>query len=153
MHAETTDDRASSSRSFLSWGCSSDLSERDRQRLRAFNRWLLGWSLSVGAAMVLLAKDGLIASPAFRWTLALLPDLLGIFAVLSYVRFLRHADELMRKVHLEAIALGFGAGLVFVLGYRLATEIGAPPLDGAEPAAIMLLFAGLGQWLGMRRYR
>jgi len=155
MHAEQSDLRSEPRRpwySWLSWGCSGDLSERDRRNLRSFNFWIITWSFTVACGMVLLKHD-LIGNTAVRWTLALVPDVLGVVAVLSYMRFLRHADELVRKVHLEAIALGFGAGLVFILGYRLAAQVGAPPLDGSEPAAVMLVCAGLGQLLGMRRYR
>lgn len=152
MNAGQTDTRPESRRPWFSWGCHADLDERDRRNLRSFNRWIIAWTFTVGCGMVLLSKD-LISSTALRWALAVVPDFLGIVAVGTYVRFLRHADELVRKVHLEAIALGFGAGLVFVLGYRLLSLVGAPALDGTEPAVVMLLMAGVGQLLGMRRYR
>jgi len=152
MNMEQSDVRSEPRNSWFSWGCHGDLSDRDRRNLRSFNRWIIFWSFTVGCGMVLLNKE-LISNVSLRWIIAVVPDLLGVVALATYVRFIRHADELVRKIHLEAIALGFGAGLVFVLGYRLAAEIGAPPLDGSEPAAVMLFMAGIGQWLGMRRYR
>jgi hypothetical protein len=44
-------------------------------------------------------------------------SLLGIAWIGSYVRFLRMADELARKVHLEAMAVALGVG--FVAGFAL----------------------------------
>lgn len=70
----------------------------------------------------------------------------------SYVSFLRQADELLRKVHLEALAFAFGAGIVAMMGYRLCERLGAPKLDVNDAALVMLLCWLGGQWLGSRRY-
>jgi hypothetical protein len=153
MNAQNADVRTESRRSWLSWSCGAELTERDRKNLRSFNFWLLAWCFTMAFSLVLLSKDGLIEGPAIRWAMALVPDVLGVFAVATYVRFIRHADELVRKIHLEAIALGFGAGLVFVMGYTLAELAGAPELETAWLASVMLFAAGIGQLMGTRRYR
>ena len=56
---------------------------------------------------------------AAAWSVAILPDALGIGALLAYVRFLQRADELMQRIQLEGLALGFGVGVVFATGYQL----------------------------------
>jgi hypothetical protein len=83
---------------------------------------------------------------------ALLPTLLGAAVVWSYVTFIRRADELLRKIHLEALALGFGAGVVFMLGYRLFERAGAPELDVSDPILVMMLVFTAAQLLLNRRY-
>ena len=79
--------------------------------------------------------------------------MLGVVACARYVRFLRRADELLRQIQLEGLALGFGAGMVFMFGYALAERAGAPPLDVADPLLPMAGCWVLGQWLATRRYR
>ncbi|HEX2059549.1 MAG TPA: hypothetical protein VHK90_02310, partial [Thermoanaerobaculia bacterium] len=73
-------------------------------------------------------------------------------AARAYVMFLRGADELLRKIQLEALALAFGAGGVFMIGWRLCERLGAPKLDVNDPFVVMAVVWGLGQWLGFRRY-
>jgi hypothetical protein len=66
--------------------------------------------------------------------------------------FLRDADELLRRIETEALALGFGAGAVVGLVYPLLEKLGAPALGGHATLLAMMLSWGLGSWLGMRRY-
>jgi len=153
MHAKQTETEPESSRPWFSWGCHGSLSERDRRNLRRYNAWVVAFALAFVTAVALLTKPSLGEAAAGAWIVALVPDVLGVMAVRAYVRFLREADELVRKIHLEATALGFGTGVVFILGYSLAELAGAPALDMPIPAAVMLAMAGIGQWLGMRRYR
>ena len=53
---------------------------------------------------------------------------------------------------MPALALGFGAGLVGMFGYRLLERAGAPTMDVSDPALIMVIFWAVGQWFGLRRY-
>jgi hypothetical protein len=155
MHIEQTETGSESRRSWfswLSWGCGG-LSELDRRNLRRYNAWALIFALGFMASIVLLATTSLTETAVVAWTVALVPDVLGVMAVRAYVRFLREADELVRKIHLEATALGFGAGVVFILGYSAAEQAGAPELEPSIAAAFMLVMAGIGQWLAGRRYR
>ena len=153
MNAERTEMETEPRRPWFSWGCHGFLSERDRRNLRRYNAWVFAFALAFVTSVALLTKTSLGEAAAVAWIVALVPDVLGVMAVRAYVRFLREADELVRKIHLEATALGFGAGVVFILGYSLAELAGAPALDTPIPAAVMLAMAGIGQWLGMRRYR
>jgi hypothetical protein len=73
-------------------------------------------------------------------------------SVLAFIRFLREADELLRKIQLEALGVAFGAGAVFALGYRLCERIGAPKLDVDDGFLLMMIFWTLGQYVGYRRY-
>lgn len=77
---------------------------------------------------------------------------LGVMTVRAYVRFLRNADELLRKIHLEALAIAFGTGAVFMPVYRLCERLGAPKLDSVDPLFVILLAWVFGQWFGGRRY-
>ncbi len=133
-------------------GCPGGMTELDRRNQRRFLRWVLIWGASyIGAAVVLVTLG--VRSGPMAWTAAGVPDLVGIGAIMVYLRFLRQADELLRRIQLESLALGFGAGVVFALGYRLFELAGAPKLDVDDPALVMLISWSFGQWLAMRRYR
>lgn len=71
--------------------------------------------------------------------------------ILGYRRFLREADELQRKIQLDALAISLGVALVGTATYKL-TE-GAGVVADADISNIILLISVtysaavlLGQW-------
>ena len=124
-------------------------SESDRRNQRWFIALLVAWALSfVGATRAL--RPGTLQSPT-SWLVAVAPVVLGLVAVFLYLRMLRGMDELMRRVQLEGLALGFGVGVVFVAGYGLLEFAGAPGW-GNKPLAVMLFAWAAGSMLAVRRY-
>lgn len=137
--------------SFWTHGCAEQYTQRDAENVRRFSAWLIAWTFSFGVATVLLGKQVVTALPV-AIPLATVPTLLGLATVRAFLKFLREADELVRKIQLEALAWGFGAGVVFMMGYRLFERIGASRLDVNDPFIVMALATGLGQWVARRRY-
>jgi hypothetical protein len=132
--------------------CAGMMTETDRRNSNRFTGWTFAWAVSfVGATLVL--KAGLVPEGAASWAVALAPDVLGVAALLAYVRFLRQTDELLRKIQLEGLAVGFGVGVVFAMGYRLLERAGAPGLDIDDPVLVMLFAWVVGQLVALRRYR
>lgn len=123
----------------------------DQRNLRNFNIFALT-AMSLFVAATILIGKGLIERGPIAWTLVGAAIVLMLLMVRSYMHFLRHADELLRKIQLEGLALGFGAGIVFMLGYRLFERMGAPKLDLADGVLPMVLFWAIGQYVGYRRY-
>lgn len=119
--------------------------------MRVFNAWLIAGMFSFCAATILLGEKILLRGP-LAWALAIVTIVLIALAVRSYMVFLRDADELLRKIQLEALALSFGAAAIFMLGWRLLERLGAPKLDVDDPFLVMAVVWGLGQWFGFRRY-
>jgi hypothetical protein len=134
-------------------GCASSgfYTARDARNLRRFNAWLLAAMLAYLSAAAALRWRASIPR-ALPWLLASLALLLAILAIHRYLIFLREADELLRRIQMEALALGFGAGAVFSLLYPLLEQLGAPELDRHATAVVMMLSWGAGSWLGTRRY-
>ncbi len=124
---------------------------RDRRNLRRFNLWAFIWMAGWIAATYLIRHQ--LAAGVAAYALVLLTAVLGILAMRSYVHFLRQADELLSKIQLEALALGFGAGAVFMVVYRLCERLGAPRLDASGPLMVMVVVWALSQLLVARRYR
>lgn len=132
--------------------CEGALSARDRRNSNRFVAWMAVWAASFVAAALVLER-GLVPQGVASWGVALAPTALGVGALLAYVHFLRRADELVRKVQLEGLAVGFGVGVVFSMGYRLLERAGAPTLDTSDPVLVMLVAWSVGQLVAWKRYR
>lgn len=124
---------------------------RDSTNQRRFNLWLAAAMLAYLAATAALRFRDAVPK-ALPWLLVGLAVVLAIPATRSYLVFLRGADELLRKIQTEALALGFGAGVAFALLYPLLERLGAPKLDAEITAVFMMLACGAGAWFGTRRY-
>ena len=124
----------------------------DRPTFARAMRWSMAWMGSYVAVTVLFKTHVLLPGGA-SYLLALLPSVLGVVGIWSYIRFLRDADGMQRKIQLEALALGFGAGSLAMMGYRLLERAGAPPIDPSDPFLVMIVFWGVGMRLATRRYR
>ena len=126
--------------------------ETDRRNRYRFLGWTIVWVAAFLAASWTLRSDAELAVPV-RWAIAIGPIVLGVPALLAYLRFLRTADELVRKIQLDGLAFGFCAGVFFGIGYRLLERVGAPEIDSAMTVAVMSIAWALGQYLASRRYR
>jgi len=138
-------------RPWWAWGACGDLTERDTRNMRRFSLLCLAWAILFAAATIALASGRLPAGP-LSVAVAVIPTLLALAVIWAYIVFLREADELQRKVHLEALAAGFGTGMVFMMGYRLLERIGAPKLDMNDPLLVMVMVWALWQAVAARRY-
>lgn len=128
------------------WGCADDLTPRDIANLRRFHLATFVWvPLVLLAVWVIRAEEApeVLVLP----TVALMIVVTGIVGVL-WARFLNGADELTRKLQLEAMAAGFLLGLGSVLTVPLmkaAVERLSGPgwageaLDFLEPSLVMPL--------------
>jgi hypothetical protein len=129
--------------------CGTKLDRRNQYRFAA---WTFAWSLSYVAASWTLKADLDLATPLV-WFLVAAPNLIAVVTVFAYLRFLRMADELLRKIQLEGLALGFAAGVLVTAGYQLAEAAGAPQLETDHIILTMVFGWTIGQLLGTWRYR
>jgi hypothetical protein len=123
---------------------------RDLRNYRVFGAWMLAACLAFSAATLLI--DGGFIPASVGWVMTAATAVLMLIATRSYVVFLRNADELLRKVHIEALALAFGVGLVAMMVYRLCERLGAPKLDVNDGGLVLVLVWIAGQLFGGRRY-
>ncbi len=82
-----------------------------------------------------------------------LPLIASIFAGYVYVVFVRNADDLMRQIHVEALAVGFGTGIASGLALLALSRLS---VNVEESGALIWLglIAGyvVGLFLALRRY-
>lgn len=125
---------------------------KDRQNQYRFVAWMAAWGVSfVGGIWLLENLAGM--HRALVWSIALLPNLFAIAALFAYLRFLREADELVRRIQLEGLAVGFGVGAIYAMGYFLFERIGAPILGADDIVFAMMMGWVFGQFVGTWRYR
>lgn len=116
--------------------------------------WSLVW-MSSWVAVTLALTSGWLASGAPGIVAAVVSSSLGIGTVLAYRRFLKEADEVQRRIELEALAMAFGVGVVGGFAYWLLERSGAVPIaktDLLYVLAGMCLTYSAGVLLGKRRY-
>ncbi len=127
--------------------------ERERRNHHRVVRWALAW---VGAWLVFnigIRRDWLPGGiPAVAATL--LTAGLGLGMMLAYRRFLREADELRRKIELDALALAVGVGLVGGVSYWLLQRSGTVAYaDVFDVTVLLICFShAVGVFLGYRRH-
>ena len=129
-----------------------DAIERDRRNSRKVNGWGLAW-MSCWVVVSLLISRELVPPGIATYAAVLIPTALGVATLVAYVKFLREAEELERKIQLDALALGFGVGLVAAVSWELLKELGVVEGDPSTVLGFMMLAYCLGLWFGFRRYR
>lgn len=123
----------------------------DARQARRYAYVCFAWAISFVLASWALEHDW-VTAPAARWAVGAVPTLVGLFVVYAFIRFLGRLDELQRRIQVEALAAAFGAGFLFMTGYRLCERLGAPPLEVDDPLLPMIVVWMIATWLGTRRY-
>jgi hypothetical protein len=124
----------------------------DRRNQYRFVAWLSGWGVTfVGASWLLQNNENF--GQALAWSIAILPNLFSVAALIAYLKFLREADELVRRIQLEGLAFGFGAGVIFAMAYFTLEHIGVPKLTGDRTIFVMMMGWVVGQLAATWRYR
>jgi hypothetical protein len=87
------------------------------------------------------------------WVIAGVCTALGLVALAMFRRFLLDADELTRRIQLEGVAFGFGAGLLFSLTYGLFNDAGAPDVSITHAGTVLIVGYMAGVLRATRQYR
>lgn len=124
--------------------------ERDRRNARRALWWMLAWAVSF-VAVSFGIKESWIPAGTLRYVAASASILVGLAAVLAYVRLIREADELQRKIQLEAMALGFAGAFLGNFALALLQRTGLT-VDLGDQFLVAVGFYLIGIVLGARRY-
>jgi hypothetical protein len=137
------------------WQCLLDweagMTPRDRRNQNRFLVAMFGWALSFVGVVAALEHEWVTSGTATT-AVAMVPILIGVVALLTYRHFLKEADEMTRRIQLEGLAIGFGAGAIFVMGYPILEMAGWPALPDSTPAVVLMTGWGIGQLLALRTY-
>ena len=130
------------------------ITPRDKINIRRNGWWCAAWAGSMFLMSYLTGGDReLVPQGPVTWLVALIPTIIGLFVIRSYMRFIRDADELQGTIQLNALAFSFGALIISMATYPALVRIGAPPLNHSAFAVIgIFLYLGLASF-GVYRYR
>jgi apolipoprotein N-acyltransferase len=124
---------------------------RDRPNQWRVTLWSLIWAISFIAVTLAIEMKWLPFGMLLAGVTA--NAILGIANVLAYRRLLDEADELRRKIEMEALAFAFGAGVVGGMIYWLLVVMGAVPGTGfIYIFAAMMITYSVGVVMGHRKY-
>jgi hypothetical protein len=127
-------------------------SDKDRDSQRVIVGWTLAWILPFLGVNLALSSDW-IKNDALAVVATIGVTGLGVGALLAFHRFLSNADELMRKIQLDALALTVGIGFVSAFSYTLLERAGI--IADAEVMTLIVVMAGtyiVGVVAGQRRF-
>lgn len=100
-----------------------------------------------------LLKTQSLGAPV-RFALALIPVAAYVVCLVSYLRLIRLADELQRRIHLEALAIAFPSSAVAVFACEYLRKAGFISEFKPDYALmIMLALWALGFFIAWRRYQ
>jgi hypothetical protein len=132
---------------------------RDKNNLLRFAGLFLLWTVThEGISFI---QTNVEMSTTLAWMLAVVPALPGVLAVLAYFKFLREADEMVRRIHLTGMAVGFGAGIFVWMGLQMPLPPGTSDkemlftlhLHKALIFLAMIVGWVAGQSIATRRYK
>ena len=124
-------------------------------RLKRHSLHLILWSMAMAAALMLTAyaiREKLLPT-AWLAIASFVPAAFGICATLVYRQFLREADELQRKIELDALALAFAAGILGGITYSLLAHADVVATANVSYLVAFMFFAyPVGIFIGRWRY-
>ena len=129
------------------------LPARDIKNANIANLWIFAWALSL-VGISFLAEYDWYSSRLIVAAGLLVHAGIGVCMILAFRKFLTEADELQRKIQLDALALSVGVTIVaFSMSSLLAKSDVLPEMDTTGLLVAMALGYGVGLTTGWRRYR
>ena len=110
-------------------------SGRDRRATRnsiVFAIWICLFAAAFLVGHWLLDATGWKPEGAVGVGFSLLPLIPGLVAFRAYLKLFREADEMMRKIHLEALATAFGVAFVVGMSAGLLDQMDVPKVGKAD---------------------
>jgi uncharacterized membrane protein YbhN (UPF0104 family) len=106
----------------------SEMTPRDRSNNIRKSIWSLLHAFTLIGTLILIHTRRELFPAGTIWVVAALPLVVAVGAIWSWVRYLREADELHRRVQLNAMAFGFGVSFFSLTSYVVLLKVGAPTL-------------------------
>ena len=126
-------------------------------QVKKSTNYVFGWGI-----FWIFATAGVAFGPKNLWNFntwltisaVLIHICLGLGMIRVFKQFLLGLDELQRKIHLDAMAISLGIGLVFGCSYEMLEDIKLIPFQPEIPhlMIVMYLTYAVGCILGVRKY-
>jgi hypothetical protein len=115
---------------------------------------IVALALAYGVTLLfsIIILKALPAESGLRIPVAVLPVMPIVFGVLAFLHYMRHLDELQRRIQFEGLAFSVGCtGLItFTLGFL--ENAGFPSVNVIWVMPMLIAFWGIGTVVASRRY-
>ena len=112
----------------------SEITPRDQRNRRAWGLWMVLHFFSwFGLLILFRLRRELVPAGVLYWLVAALPLVVAAGGMWAWARYLREADELQRRIQLNALAFGFGVSYFWIVSYGVFVVAGAPKLEQGQP--------------------
>jgi hypothetical protein len=127
--------------------------ERAKERLPLIRPLLVPFALYLVLLVVSINWVEALSTSPWRYPVALLPLLPGIFLAMGILRAIRKLDDLARKNLLEGMAISFALTLVFTLSLGFLGFAGLAQPNAAYITLFMAVTWLIGKLISARRYQ
>lgn len=124
---------------------------QDRRNWWRFGRLCCAFALT-WALVTYLTSAGYLTAGAQALAAVSVAALLSLGTMAAYYKYLRDTDELQRRIQLQGLALGFGAGVFWSVLGSMVARAGATVPDYLGVPPIMLCAYVIGVSLASHRY-
>jgi len=108
--------------------------------------WAVGYCFISLATSFQLLKD-----PAVTGLLVGGMILLAIRAITSYLKVFENLDEMLKRIQLEGLSIGFGISFLIILAYAPFYKIGAPAIKIDIVIVVLSVSMAMGIFVANRR--
>ena len=122
---------------------------------RRYVRWstIYGFALALGLGALFALSDDNVPQ-ALLIAIAAFVSLAAVGVTWEFIILMRSLDELQSRIHMAALAIGFGLAAIFVVIWEMASFVGLAP--GFEPLLVFPI-GTIGYYVALhlvlRRYR
>jgi len=126
---------------------------RIKKRAERIRPLLVPLVLYIGLLAVAVSQAPKMEASIWRYLVALLPMIPGLFLAFGIVRVTSKIDEMERRILLEAVAFSFIFTLILLLSFGLLGLVGVPQPSSINIVFIMCMLLVVGKLWGNWRYR
>ena len=127
--------------------------QRIKQRAKRIRPLFVPLVLYIGLLAVAVWQAPGMEPSIWRYLVALLPMIPGLYLAFGIVRMTSKIDEMERRILLEAVALSFIVTLILLLSFGLLGLVGVPQPSSINTVFIMCMLLVVGKLWGNWRYR
>lgn len=127
--------------------------QRIKQRAKLIRPLLVPLVLYLGLLVVAVSWAPEMSNSPWRYLVALLPLIPGIFIAFGILRMTSKIDEMERRIILEAVAFSFIFTLILLLSFALLGLVGVPQPSNTIVVFMMCMLLVIGKLWGNWRYR
>ena len=127
--------------------------QRIKQRSQRIRPLLIPLILYIGLLALAVSWAPTMEPSIWRYVVALLPMIPGLFLAFGIVRVTSKIDEMERRILLEAVAFSFIFTLILLLSFGLLGLVGVPQPRSIYIVFMMCMLLVVGKLWGNWRYR